>query len=60
LDHPTLGKIKIPGYPIHFNGNKVETKRAAPDLGEHTDEILTEVGGYSRAEIERFRKDGVI
>jgi crotonobetainyl-CoA:carnitine CoA-transferase CaiB-like acyl-CoA transferase len=60
LDHPTLGKIKIPGYPIHFNGDKIETKRAAPDLGEHTDEILSEVGGYSRAEIKRFREDGVI
>lgn len=60
LDHPTLGKIKIPGYPVHFNGNCVQANRAAPELGEHTDEILTEVGGYSRSEIERFREDGVI
>jgi crotonobetainyl-CoA:carnitine CoA-transferase CaiB-like acyl-CoA transferase len=60
FDHPTLGKIKIPGYPIHFNGNSLQASRAAPDLGEHTDEILTEVGEYSRAEIERFREDGVI
>jgi crotonobetainyl-CoA:carnitine CoA-transferase CaiB-like acyl-CoA transferase len=60
FDHPTLGKIKIPGYPIHFNGKSVEAKNAAPDLGEHTDEILLEVGEYSRAEIERFRANGVI
>jgi crotonobetainyl-CoA:carnitine CoA-transferase CaiB-like acyl-CoA transferase len=60
LDHPTLGKIKIPGYPVHFNGNCVQANRAAPELGEHTDEILTAVGGYSRSEIERFREDGVI
>ena len=60
MDHPTLGKIKIPGYPVHFNGNRVEANRAAPELGEHTDEILTEVGGYSLAEIKHFREDGVI
>ena len=60
LEHPTLGKIKIPGYPVHFNGNCLKANRAAPELGEHTDEILTKVGGYSRTEIERFREDGVI
>jgi formyl-CoA transferase len=60
FDHPTLGKIMIPGYPVHFNGKSVETKSAAPDLGEHTDEILIEVGEYSRTEIKRFRANGVI
>lgn len=60
LEHPTLGKIKIPGYPVQFNGNCIQANKAAPELGEHTDEILTEVGRYSRSEIEHFREAGVI
>jgi crotonobetainyl-CoA:carnitine CoA-transferase CaiB-like acyl-CoA transferase len=60
LEHPTLGKIKIPGYPVQFNGNCIQANKAAPELGEHTDEILTEVGRYSRSEIEHFRETGVI
>ena len=60
LDHPTLGTVKIPGYPVHFNGNSVPAGRAAPNLGEHTDKVLTEVGEYSKAEIECFREKGVI
>ena len=60
LEHPTLGKIKIPGYPVQFNGSCIKANKAAPELGEHTDEILTEVGRYSRSEIEHFRETGVI
>jgi len=60
FDHPVLGKIKIPGYPIHFSKTDVKTKTAAPELGEHTDSVLREVGGYSDEEIAQLRHECVI
>jgi crotonobetainyl-CoA:carnitine CoA-transferase CaiB-like acyl-CoA transferase len=59
FEHPTLGKIMIPGYPIHFSRSRAETETAAPELGEHTDEVLTEICGYSQEEIARFKNDGI-
>jgi crotonobetainyl-CoA:carnitine CoA-transferase CaiB-like acyl-CoA transferase len=60
FEHPTVGKVKIPGYPIHFSDSSAQTTSAAPELGEHTDEILIEVGEYSKDEINRFREEGVV
>lgn len=60
FEHPTLGKIKIPGYPSHFSKSLVQTTTAAPDLGEHTEEVLTELGGYSAGEIAQMREEGVV
>jgi len=60
FEHPTLGKIKIPGYPVKFSESWAKTKSAAPELGEHTDEVLREVCGYSEEEIIRFRGNGII
>jgi len=60
FDHPTLGKIKIPGYPAQFSESWARTTSAAPELGEHTDEVLMGVGEYSKEEIAQLRKEGVV
>jgi crotonobetainyl-CoA:carnitine CoA-transferase CaiB-like acyl-CoA transferase len=60
FDHPTLGKVKIPGYPGHFSESRAGTTSAAPELGEHTAEILIELGGFSKSEIKTLRERGVI
>jgi crotonobetainyl-CoA:carnitine CoA-transferase CaiB-like acyl-CoA transferase len=60
FDHPVLGKIKLPGYPVHFGQAYAGTQSAAPELGEHTEEVLREWGGYSEAEINRLRSEGII
>jgi len=60
FEHPDLGSIKIPGYPVEFSDSQAGTRTAAPMLGEHTDEVLEEVGGYSRDEIKRFREEDII
>lgn len=60
FEHPRLGKIKIPGYPVHFSKTDAKTKIAAPELGEHTVSVLREIGGYSDKEIAQFRDEGVI
>jgi crotonobetainyl-CoA:carnitine CoA-transferase CaiB-like acyl-CoA transferase len=60
FDHPDMGKIRIPGFPIHFSEAQVNNNLIAPKLGEHTYDVLKEIGGYSDEEIARFRKDKVI
>jgi len=60
IDHPSLGKVKIPAFPANFSQAKAGTRTAAPQLGENTEEILAEFGGYDKEEIEQFRKAEVI
>lgn len=59
FDHPVLGKVKIPGYPVHFGAARAGTRSAAPALGEHTDIIMRQIG-FTDEEIREFKKEGVI
>ncbi len=59
FDHPLQGHIKIPGYPIHFSVCVAGTSSAAPQLGEHTDLILQELG-YTDREIDKLKKAEII
>jgi crotonobetainyl-CoA:carnitine CoA-transferase CaiB-like acyl-CoA transferase len=60
FEHPTMGTIKIPGYPVHFSESWAQTTTAAPDLGEHTEEVLIELGDYSKKEVAQLREEGVV
>ena len=60
FEHPAMGKIRIPGFPIHFSGAAIDHNLIAPKLGEHTEEVLKELGGYSDEEIAHFREDRAI
>jgi len=57
--HPTLGDIAIQGHPYVLSRTPGAPLTAAPDLGEHTGQILGELG-FSAEEIQRLRKDQVI
>ena len=59
-NHPVLGNIDLIRSPINFAGSAYETSfsRPAPELGEHTDEILTE-WGYGAEDLASFREAGV-
>ena len=59
FDHPTLGKVKIPGFPVQFNGARVETRSFGPSLGEHTTEVLTSIGDYTEEEVKQFEEQGI-
>lgn len=59
FEDPALGKLRIPGYPIHFSENAAGTRSLAPSLGQHTMKVLQELG-YAAQEIEDMKRDGVI
>jgi len=58
VDHPKRGKYLTVGNPIKLSDSVTEVKRS-PLLGEHTDEVLSELG-YSRADIDAPRAEEVI
>ncbi|RMD64034.1 MAG: formyl-CoA transferase [Alphaproteobacteria bacterium] len=59
VDHPTRGKYLTVGNPIKMSDSPTEVKRS-PLLGEHTDEILTGLLGYSEAEVSALRECGAV
>ncbi len=54
IEYPGLGVVKSAANPIKLSDSPVETRRKAPMVGEHTVEIMREVG-YSDAEISALR-----
>jgi formyl-CoA transferase len=59
VDHPTRGAYLTVGNPVKMSDSITEVKRS-PLLGEHNDEILTKVLGYSRKEAEAIRNSGAM
>ncbi|MDY7032448.1 MAG: CoA transferase, partial [Thermodesulfobacteriota bacterium] len=57
---PTLGKVDIPGFPIHFSKARAGTRKTAPGLGEHTEEVLKKLGKYDDQKIEKLKREEVI
>ena len=51
FDHSVLGSMKFMGLPIQFSKTPGAARPEAPEFGQHTEEVLIEVGGYSWDEI---------
>jgi crotonobetainyl-CoA:carnitine CoA-transferase CaiB-like acyl-CoA transferase len=59
VNHPKVGKVKEVGFPWKFS--KTPAKAGiAPELGEHNEEIYKGRLGYSDADLEQFKKEGII
>ena len=59
FDHPMAGRVKFVGYPVEFSETPASIRRRAPELGEHTEEVLLE-RGYTWEDIARFKEQGAI
>ncbi len=59
VDHPVWGKTKVVGFPWDFSDTPASWRREAPELGQHTEEILLELG-YTWDDIVELKEEGVI
>lgn len=57
--HPTLGEVRMPSAPVGFSGAEYRARDSTPALGEHTDEVLRDLG-YDEVMIERLVADGIV
>ncbi len=58
VEHSKLGPVRTLGFPVKFSETPASVERGAPLLGEHTKDVLAELG-YSREEIEELIASGV-
>lgn len=59
LDHPNAGEIRLVASPVKFSETDAEVKQPAPQVGQHTEEILLE-SGYTWDDIIRLKDEGAI
>jgi|TARA_Y100000310_G_C20684167_1_gene817917 crotonobetainyl-CoA:carnitine CoA-transferase CaiB-like acyl-CoA transferase len=58
-DHPNVGGLRQARPAARFEGTPTEIRRGAPMLGEHTQEVLTELG-IDKEELDSMREQGII
>lgn len=59
FDHPVLGKTKMIGFPWDFSKTPASIRREPPEFGQHTEEILLELG-YTWDDITKLKDEKVI
>ena len=59
-DHPAAGKTQLMGVPVSLSKTPGNARGRAPELGEHSETILTEMLGYSWEEVAKLRESGAI
>jgi CoA:oxalate CoA-transferase len=59
-DHPVLGKIKAPGFPVGLSETPASVRMAPPQFGQNTEEILLDVCGCDWEKITELRDEEVI
>jgi crotonobetainyl-CoA:carnitine CoA-transferase CaiB-like acyl-CoA transferase len=59
-DHPELGRMQVVGVPVILSQTPGNPRGRAPELGENTELILTEMLGYSWDDVAKFREVGII
>jgi crotonobetainyl-CoA:carnitine CoA-transferase CaiB-like acyl-CoA transferase len=60
VDDPRAGTMNVTGFPIKFSEAPGKIRRLAPDLGEHTEEVLVKDLEYTREKISKLREEKVI
>ena len=59
LEHPARGKFVMPGWPVKMSGSEVPLT-VAPLLGEHNEEVLGELLGYTPEEVAALCEERVL
>lgn len=59
VDHPVVGKRQLVGQPIHMSRTPWKMRSVTPEGGEHTRDILKDLG-YSQADVDQLFAEGVV
>ncbi|MGH8918433.1 MAG: CoA transferase, partial [Actinomycetes bacterium] len=59
IDHPTAGALRTVASPIKLSDQPTTVHRAPPLLGQHTDEILAELG-FDAGDVERLHRNATV
>lgn len=59
VEHPSAGNVEMPGVPMHFSQTPASVRSHPPELGEHTGDVLRELG-YDDEAIEQFKADDIV
>jgi crotonobetainyl-CoA:carnitine CoA-transferase CaiB-like acyl-CoA transferase len=59
VDHPKIGRMKNIGYPVKFSRTPQQYRSPAPWLGQHTEEVLGELG-YDARQVDALFRDSVV
>lgn len=60
MEHPACGSIKMVNTPVKWSDAKPSIRSPPPTLGQHTDEVLSDMLGMSGSEIDKLRAEGVV
>jgi crotonobetainyl-CoA:carnitine CoA-transferase CaiB-like acyl-CoA transferase len=60
FNHPTAGQVKLVGIPVGLSMTPGRIRMGAPEFGQHTEEVLMEVGGYTWEEIAELKSQEII
>ena len=60
VEHEEAGKFRVVNSPFKFSRTPYEVKKASPELGRHTREVLGELLGMTDAEIDKLEDAGVV
>ncbi|KAG9297550.1 hypothetical protein G9A89_001491 [Geosiphon pyriformis] len=60
VEHPTAGTINLTGIPVKYLQSTPSIRLPPPTLGEHTNEVLSDLLNYSAEEIEKMKANNVI
>ena len=59
-EHPTAGTVRLTGFPYKLSHTPASVRRPPPLLGQHTEEVLTDLLNYTAAQIAGLREQGAI
>jgi formyl-CoA transferase len=60
IPHPTAGMVPRIAPPFRLSATPVADPQAAPTLGQHTEQVLSEVLGYDRARLDTLANTGAL
>jgi crotonobetainyl-CoA:carnitine CoA-transferase CaiB-like acyl-CoA transferase len=60
FDHPIAGRVKLVGIPVRLSMTPGKIRIGAPEFGQHTEEVLLEIGRYNWQEIAELKSQEII